>query len=59
MASHYGDWEDGALHAKLALVVVAGGLIAWHMRRPQQHWIEGLVFVVSLAIVWLGVAIAH
>jgi hypothetical protein len=29
------------------------------MRRPRQHWIEGLVFVVSLAIVWLGVALAH
>jgi uncharacterized membrane protein len=59
MASHFGDWERGTLHVKLALVVVAGGLIVWHMRRPQQHWIEGLVFVVSLAIVWLGVALAH
>jgi hypothetical protein len=29
------------------------------MRRPQQHWIEGLVFLVSLAIVWCGVALAH
>jgi uncharacterized membrane protein len=59
MASHFGDWERGTLHVKLALVVVAGGLIVWHMRRPQQHWIEGLVFLVSLAIVWLGVALAH
>jgi hypothetical protein len=33
--------------------------VLWHMRRPRQHWIEGLVFVVSLAIVWLGVALAH
>jgi hypothetical protein len=29
------------------------------MRRPARHWIEGLVFLVSLAIVWLGVALAH
>ena len=42
-----------------ALWLVAGALVLWHMRRPQQHWIEGLVFVVSLAIVWLGVALAH
>jgi hypothetical protein len=59
MSGHYGRWDDGTLHAKLALVAVAGGLILWHMRRPAQHWIEGLVFLVSLAIVWLGVALAH
>ena len=59
MASHFGHWDDGTLHLKLALVAVAGGLILVHMRRPQEHWIEGLVFVVSLAIVWLGVALGH
>jgi uncharacterized membrane protein len=59
MAGHYQVWSEGKLHVKLALVVVAGLLILWHMRRPNQHWIEGLVFVLSLAIVWLGVAISH
>jgi uncharacterized membrane protein len=59
MASHFHDWGVGKLHVKLALVAVAGVLIAMHMRLPTQHWIEGLVFAVSLAIVWLGVAIAH
>ena len=59
MAGHYGRWDDGTLQAKLTLVVLAGVLIVWHMRRPAQHWIEGLVFLVSLAIVWLGVALAH
>jgi uncharacterized membrane protein len=59
MAGHYDKWGSGTLHAKLALVVVAGLLVLWHMRRPRQHWIEGLVFVVSLVIVWLGVALAH
>jgi uncharacterized membrane protein len=59
MASHFGDWGRGTLHVKLALVGVAALLVLWHMRRPQRHWIEGLVFVVSLAIVWLGVALAH
>ena len=59
MAGHYQVWDEGKLHVKLALVVLAGALIVWHMRRPQHHWIEGLVFVVSLAIVWLGVAISH
>lgn len=59
MAGHFQVWGEGKLHVKLALVALAGLLILWHMRRPNQHWIEGLVFVLSLAIVWLGVALSH
>jgi hypothetical protein len=29
------------------------------MRRPGAHAIEGLIFLVLLAIVWLGRALAH
>lgn len=59
LASHFGWWDSPTLHVKLALVVVVGALIAWHLRRPGAHAIEGLIFVVSLAIVWLGLALAH
>ena len=59
MASHFGDWDDGTLQVKLGLVVLVGVLVAAHARRPQAHALEGAIFVVSLAIVWLGVAIAH
>lgn len=59
MAGHFGDWGRGALSVKLALVVVAFALVLAHMRRPTRHVFEGLIFVVSLAIVWLGVSIAH
>jgi uncharacterized membrane protein len=59
MASEYADWERGALHVKLALVALVTGLIVWHTRRPERHAIEGVVFLVSLAIVWLGVQLAH
>ena len=52
-------WDTTTLHVKLGLVVIAGALILWHMRSPQRHAIEGVVFVVSLAIVWLGLALAH
>ena len=52
-------WSSGTLQVKLALVVGVGLLIAWHLRRPGAHAIEGLVFAVSLAIVWLGLALAH
>jgi putative copper export protein len=59
MASHFGDWSRGALHVKLALVALTGVLVLVHMRRPGDHWMEGVIFVASLAIVWLGVALAH
>ena len=59
LAAHDGLWDSPTLHVKLALVATAGVLIAWHLRRPAQHVIEAFVFVVSLAIVWLGLALAH
>jgi uncharacterized membrane protein len=59
LASHFGQWDEGTLHAKLALVALVGILIGWHLRRPGLRAIDGAVFVVSLAIVWLGVALAH
>jgi putative copper export protein len=59
MASHFGDWSRGTLHVKLALVALTGVLVLVHMRRPGDHWMEGVIFVASLAILWLGVALAH
>jgi len=59
LASHDMRWTSGTLHVKLALVVGVGALIGWHLRRPGAHFIEALVFLVSLAIVWLGLALAH
>lgn len=58
MASNLHFWSSGTLHAKLACVVLAIVLVVAHMRRPQQHVLEGLIFVVSLVIVGLGVALA-
>jgi hypothetical protein len=34
-------------------------LIVWHLQRPGAHVVEALVFLVSLAIEWLGLALAH
>ncbi len=58
MADHFGLWDEGKLQLKIGLVALTGVLIVWHMRRPQQHILEGAVFVLSLAIVWLGILIA-
>jgi uncharacterized membrane protein len=59
MAGHFGLWSDGTLQAKLTLVVVVLGLVIWHMRAPQNHALEGLIFLGSLAIVLLGVDLAN
>jgi uncharacterized membrane protein len=59
MASHYGDWDQTTLQVKLGLVVAAGLLISWHIARPRNHALDAVIFVLSLAIVWLGVALAH
>lgn len=59
MAGHFERWGEGTLHVKLALVALVFALVLWHMRRPGRHGIEGVIFVVSLAIVVLGVSLAH
>ena len=59
MADRFERWDEGALHVKLALVAAAVGLILWHIRRPGKHAIEAVVLVLSVAIVALGVTIAH
>src|SRR5436190_19581800 len=59
MASHYDKWGDSTLQVKLALVLVVAVLTVWHMRRPSMHALEGAIFLVSLAIVWLGVSLAQ
>ena len=59
MASHFDRWSDGTLQLKLSLVVLVAGLLVWHTRRPTMHALEAAVFVLSLVIVWLGLALAH
>jgi uncharacterized membrane protein len=59
LATHFHQWGQGALHLKLALVAIVGGLIAWHIHRPELRALDGAIFLASLAIVWLGVALAH
>jgi len=58
MASHLHRWSDSTLQVKLGLVVLVGVLIAAHMRRPGWHVLDAAIFLVSLAIVWLGIVVA-
>ena len=59
MATHFDLWSDGTFQVKLALVGVVAVLLAWHAYRPALHALEGLVFLVSLGIVWIGLYLAN
>jgi uncharacterized membrane protein len=59
MASDDDLWSSATLHVKLALVALVAVLVLLHTRRPQNHAYEGAIFLTSLVIVGLGVALAH
>jgi uncharacterized membrane protein len=59
MAFHLDLWGDPTFHVKLALVAAVGVLLVWHIRRPNWHVLEGVVFLLSLAIVWLGLYLSN
>ncbi len=54
MADHLGLWSSGTLQLKLGLVAALIVLTLVHLRLPRAHWLQGLIFLLTLAIVWLG-----
>ena len=59
LADRTGRWGDPTLQLKLGLVAVVVVLVVWHLRRPTLHALEAAVFLAWLAIVWLGLSLAH
>ena len=59
LASHLDLWGNSRFQLKLGLVALTGGFVIWHMRRPTMHALEGVVFLLSLAIVWLGLSLSY
>ena len=59
MASHNELWSSGTLQLKLGLVAVVMVLTAIHLRYPRVHLLQAAIFAVTLAIVWLGLDLAH
>lgn len=57
MASHFSLWGLGTLQVKLALVAVLIVLTLVHLRFPNAHALQGVILVITLAIVWLGLDI--
>jgi uncharacterized membrane protein len=58
MASHEHLWSDSTLQVKMALVALVAALIGAHLRRPEWHALDSAIFIVSVAIVWLGIVVA-
>lgn len=59
MASRYERWDDPVLHAKLAVLVLVGILMAVHVVSSSRRVISLALLISSLVIVWLGVELAH
>jgi len=58
MATHEHKWHSSTLQVKLGLFVLVAVLIGLHMRRPTWHVLDAAIFLISLAIVWLGIVVA-
>jgi uncharacterized membrane protein len=59
MASHFGLWGDSVLQAKLMVFVLVGALMALHIATPNSRGVTWAMLAASLAIIWLGVKLAH
>ena len=58
MAGHYHLWSVSALRLHVALAAVVAVLIGAHLRWPEWHALDAAIFLVSLAIVWVGIVVA-
>jgi uncharacterized membrane protein len=59
MAGHFADWGRRELSVKLTLVAIITALVVWHLRRPTNPALQGIVFLLSLVVVYLGLELAH
>ena len=59
MGFHLALWSNGTFQVKLALVAIVGALLVWHIRRSDLHVLEAIIFLLSLAIVWIGLYLAN
>jgi uncharacterized membrane protein len=58
MAGHFHKWSNTNLQVKLGLFALVAVLIVAHLRRPDWHVLDAGIFLVSLAIIWLGIVVA-
>lgn len=54
MAGHLHLWDSSTMQIKLTLVGLLIALTVIHMQHPRAHALQAAIFVVTMAIVWLG-----
>ncbi|MBO9531497.1 MAG: hypothetical protein J7513_00785 [Solirubrobacteraceae bacterium] len=59
MAGHEDAWGDGNLQAKLVILAVLILTIGYHVHTATKRWLDPVIFVLSLAVMGLGVVLAH
>jgi uncharacterized membrane protein len=59
LAFHLHLWSNHTFDLKLALVLIICALLVWHICHPDLHALEAAVFLLSLAIVWIGLYLAN
>jgi uncharacterized membrane protein len=59
MADHYSLWSSSTLQIKLTLIGVLIALTLVHLRFPRTHALQGVIFLITLAVVWFGVDLAN
>jgi uncharacterized membrane protein len=57
MASHYNLYGDSNMHIKLTLLVLTFVSLGAHLKYPKVHALMGLTFVLTLGVVWFGLAL--
>jgi uncharacterized membrane protein len=58
LASHEHRWGSSTLQVKIGLAALLVVLGLAHLRFSRVHALQGAIFVVTLAVVWLGVRLA-
>ncbi|MFT4035380.1 MAG: hypothetical protein QM679_07370 [Patulibacter sp.] len=59
LAAHDHAWGDGVLQAKLVLLAVLIGAMGYHVHHGEKRWLDPVIGVLSLAVMLLGVTLAH
>jgi len=58
LASHEHRWGSSTLQLKVGLAALLGALVVAHLRFSRAQELQGAIFLVTLAVVWLGVRLA-
>jgi uncharacterized membrane protein len=59
LAGHEGQWDNPTLWVKIGFLVAVFGLLGYHVKNGDKRWVDPIIGVFSLVIVFLGVALSH